>query len=230
MNKFQITVVAGAAINLAVVLLLPPFDNHPLGRGISSFDAFYPVFSAPPSGTINTGLLYFEIIAVLLNAALAWLLLQNRPEQPGRPRTRWQSVVQWLAVADLLLILLFPPFETRSLSSLGVNYFDGFGFALTGSVQQSVFLPLLLLELFLLAINASSHWLAFGMLSGGQDEINGMQANSTVAMTRARSPNAVGAAQFGRAKRDRRVNQNPGYSGPERRHNKDRRQKPAGAA
>jgi hypothetical protein len=233
MNKFQLTVMAGAVLNFALLLLFPPFDRFPLGRGTSTFDAFYPLFAAPPTGVINTGLLYIEIMVVSLNAALGWLMMQGVPENPVRPRVRWQSALQWLVIADLLLILLFPPFEVRPLSPLGMNSFDGFRFAPTGSVQQGIFLPLLFLELLLLAVNAAAFWLAFGMVSGGAGEIRPAQAAASLApapVTRP-APRSFGAdGQYGRAKRDRRVNQNPGYSGPERRHNKERRRSPPRAA
>src|SRR5258708_20017174 len=96
------------------MLFAPPFDRQSLWRmGPASFDAFYPAFAAPVTATLNSGLLYLEIFTALINAVLAWLLLQDAPEQPSRPRVRWQNVLQWLVIANLLLILLFPPFESH---------------------------------------------------------------------------------------------------------------------
>src|SRR5882762_10157758 len=113
MNKFQLTVLIAALTNLALMLLFPPFNSQSMLRaGPASFDAFYSVFDAPVSATLNSGLLYLEVFFVLVNAVLAWLLLQAAPEQPSRPRVRWQTVLQWLIIANLLLVLLFPPFET----------------------------------------------------------------------------------------------------------------------
>src|SRR6267378_3741156 len=114
MNKFQLTVLIAALANLALLLLFPPFNSQSLWRaGPPSFDAFYPAFDAPVNATLNSGLLYLEIFFVLVNAVLAWVLLQGAPQEPSRPRVRWQSVLQWLVIANLLLILLFPPFETQ---------------------------------------------------------------------------------------------------------------------
>jgi len=231
MNKFQLTVIVGAVINLALALLFPPFDRYPLGRGMAAFDAFYPLMAAPPAGFINTGLLYIEIMAVAFNAALAWLMLQGSAEDPAQPRTRPQSVLQVLVFADLLLILLFPPFEARSLSSFGMNSFDGFGFALAGNIQQGIFLPLLFLELLLLALNAAACWLAFGMLSGGEADAGRIQAAAAPAAAPRSQPQSDGTGrQFGRAKSARRVKQDPAYAGPERRKLKDRRRNPQGPA
>src|SRR4030088_629359 len=161
MNKFQLTALIAALANLAVLLLFPPFNNQSLLRaGPASFDAFYPAFDAPASATLNSGLLYLEIFFVLVNAVLAWVLLQGAPQQPSRPRVRWQNVLQWVVIANLLLILLFPPFETQPDRA-----FEGFRFALGGSVQRGIFLPFLFLELFLLALDAAALWLAFGLVA-----------------------------------------------------------------
>ena len=215
MNNFQLTVMIAALANLAVLLLFPPFNSQPLGlTGASTFDAFYPVFDWPVKGTINSGLLYLEIFAVLINATLAWLLLQGTPQRPTRPRFRWQIVLQWLVVADLLIALLFPPFETRPLEArLAERAFEGFGFVLSGSVQRGIFIPLLFMELLLLALNATALWLAFGLVDRGS-EASG-----------AESPGAPGQAggQIGRSGVDRRQRRDAGYAGPERRRGIDRR-------
>jgi hypothetical protein len=213
-NNFQLTVLIAALANLALLLLFPPFDSQPLGlSGSATFDAFYPVFDWPVKGTINSGLLYLEVFAVLFNATLAWLLLQGTPRRPAVPRFRWQIVLQWLVVADLLLLLLFPPFETRPLEArLGERAFEGFAFVLSGSVQRGIFVPLLFMEILLLALNATALWLAFGLVDRGSD-------------AGAESPGAPGpeAGQIGRSGVDRRQRRDAHYKGPERRRGIDRR-------
>jgi hypothetical protein len=174
------------------------------------------VFDWPARGTLNSGLLYLEILPVLINAALAWLLLQGTPRQPSRPRIRWQSVLQWLVIADLLLILMFPPFETLPLAArMGERAFEGFRFVLSGSIQRGVFLPLLFLELLMLALNATALWLAFGFVAR-EGETTGVE--SPVA------PGSVGG-QMGRSGSDRRKHQDPRYDGPDRRSGIDRRER-----
>jgi hypothetical protein len=220
-NKFQLTVLIAGVANLALLLLFPPFNSQSLLRaGPASFDAFYPMFDAPANATLNSGLLYLEIFSVLFNAVLAWLLLQGAPQQPSRPRVRWENVLQWMVIADLVLILLFPPFETQPDRA-----FEGFRFALSGSVQRGIFLPFLFLELFLLALNAAALWLAFGLVARWS-ETDG--AESPVP-----EPVAAGSAtldpdrsQIGRSDRDRRQDPDPQFGGPERRRGIERRKRP----
>jgi len=218
MNKFQLTVLIAALANLALMLIFPPFNNQSLFRvGPASFDAFYPAFDAPVNATLNSGLLYLEVFFVLVNAVLAWLLLQGAPEQPSRPRVRWQSVLQWLVIANLLLILLFPPFETQPDRA-----FEGFRFALSGSVQRGIFLPFLFLELFLLALDAAALWLAFGLVARW-DETNGAESPAEpepfAEAGMARGPDS----RIGRSDSDRRQGQDPDFPGPERRRGIERR-------
>jgi hypothetical protein len=219
MNRFQLTVLIAALADLALLLLFPPFNNQSMLRaGPASFDAFYPAFDAPVNATLNSGLLYLEIFSVLINAVLAWLLLQGTPQQPSRPRVRWQNVLQWLVVADLLLILLFPPFETQPDRA-----FEGFRFALSGNVQRGIFLPFLLLELFLLALNAAALWLAFGLVARWDQTkvVESPAVPEPLAAAGAESDSERG--QIGRSGRDRRQRQDPNYTGPERRSRIERR-------
>jgi hypothetical protein len=221
MNKFQLTVLIAALANLALLLLFPPFNNQSLLRaGPASFDAFYPAFDAPVNATLNSGLLYLEIFFVLVNAVLAWLLLQGAPQEPSRPRVRWQSVLQWLVIANLLLILLFPPFETQPDRA-----FEGFRFALSGSVQRGIFLPFLFLELFLLALDAAVLWLAFGLVarSDGADGVEFAGPESFAAASVAPGPET---RQIGRSDRDRRQGGNRHFDGPELRRGIERRKRP----
>src|SRR6267143_206059 len=221
MNKFQLTVLIAALANLALLLLFPPFNNQSLLRaGPASFDAFYPAFDAPVNATLNSGLLYLEIFFVLVNAVLAWLLLQGAPQEPSRPRVRWQSVLQWLVIANLLLILLFPPFESQPDRA-----FEGFRFALSGSVQRGIFLPFLFLELFLLALDAAVLWLAFGLVARW-DEVDGSESAGPESFAEASAAPGPDRSQIGRSDRDRRQCEDPHFGGPERRRGIERRKRP----
>ena len=221
MNKFQLTVLIAALANLALMLLFPPFNNQSLLRtGPASFDAFYPAFDAPVTATLNSGLLYLEIFSVLVNAVLAWLLLQGAPQEPSRPRVRWQSVLQWLVIANLLLILLFPPFETQPDRT-----FEGFRFALSGSVQRGIFLPFLFLELFLLALDAAVLWLAFGLVARSDEASDAEFATEPESLAEANSAPGPERHQIGRSDRDRRQRLDPNFSGPERRSGTERRKR-----
>ena len=87
MNSSQTTVVIVAAINLALMLLFPPHDSLSLWRGgIPTLDGFYFVFARHYNTQTQTNgdLLTLEILWLLINAAFAWLLLQNvRPPGEG---------------------------------------------------------------------------------------------------------------------------------------------------
>jgi hypothetical protein len=218
MNKFQLTVLLAALANLALMLIFPPFNSQSMLRaGPASFDAFYPVFDAPVSATLNSGLLYLEVFFVLVNAVLAWVLLQGAPQQPSSPRVRWQNVLQWMVIANLLLILLFPPFETQPDRA-----FEGFRFALSGSVQRGIFLPFLFLELFLLALDAAALWLAFGFVARW-DEADGGESTAEPESF-AEAGMAPGPdSRIGRSDHDRRQGEDPHFGGPERRRGIERR-------
>jgi hypothetical protein len=221
MNKFQLTVLIAALANLALMLLFPPFNSQSLLRaGPASFDAFYPAFGAPVNAILNSGLLYLEIFFVLVNAVLAWLLLQGAPQEPSRPRVRWQSVLQWLVIANLLLILLFPPFETQPDRA-----FEGFRFALSGSVQRGIFLPFLFLELFLLALDTAALWLAFGFVARW-DEADGAEFAEPESFAEASAAPGPDRSQIGRSDRDRRQDRDRRFDGPERRRGIERRKRP----
>ena len=221
MNKFQLTVLIGALANLALMLMFPPFNSQSLWRaGPASFNAFYPAFDAPVNATLNSGLLYLEIFFVLINAVLAWVLLQGAPQEPSRPRVRWQSVLQWLVIANLLLILLFPPFETQPDRA-----FEGFRFALSGSVQRGIFLPFLFLELFLLALDAAVLWLAFGVVARWEGADGAELSGEPESYSEANAAPGPDRHQIGRSDRDRRHGPDPHFGGPERRSGAERRKR-----
>lgn len=67
-----------AAIDLVVVVLFPPFESvfALTNAALPSFEGFYFLFGQRPNHTIVT-LLYIEVIFVLVNAALAWLIFKQ---------------------------------------------------------------------------------------------------------------------------------------------------------
>ncbi|MEW6690756.1 MAG: hypothetical protein AB1452_16885, partial [Pseudomonadota bacterium] len=159
MNRSQKIVLGGALVNLLLLMLFPPYDVESLMRGTPVFDAFHPVFAAPPNGIVNANLLYFGLLAVFANAALAWLLLASGKD--GRPRFDPGNVVVLMAFANLVVVFLFPPYEAVSVSGrFGGGSFDGFYFALGGTVRRTIFLPLLTIEVMYALLNACAFWLA----------------------------------------------------------------------
>ena len=78
--NYQNAILLGVAINLVVILLFSPFENHSsITQAIlPSFQGFYFIFAAPPEHVIVTAILYIEVIFVLVNGALLWLLFKER--------------------------------------------------------------------------------------------------------------------------------------------------------
>ena len=76
-------VVLFAVVNLAVVLLFPPFENYASMSRMSGtwFDGFYFLFGDKWHRRFYLPLLYIEVLWVLINAALLWLLLRDPAPQ-----------------------------------------------------------------------------------------------------------------------------------------------------
>lgn len=158
MNRFQKLVLVLAAANAVAIALFPPYDRESLA-GTPVFDAFHPIFAAPASGLINANLLYTALFAVFANAAALWLALASGKD--GRPRFDPGNLVVILAIANLALVFLFPPYETPPVSGKfgGGGGFDGFQFALGGTGRRTIFIPLLYIEVIFALLNACVAWL-----------------------------------------------------------------------
>lgn len=77
------TLVAGA-LNLALIMLFPPFENYASAARLSGtyFDSFYFVFGDKWTRSIHVPLLYLEVLCVLINTALLWLMMrESRPAE-----------------------------------------------------------------------------------------------------------------------------------------------------
>lgn len=160
MNSSQVTVLAVAAAGIILMLLFPPYDSMAIGRGAPTFDAYYFVFDRQYNKTINSDLLFLQLGWVLINASLGWLLLKNySPESAIMSR---RTAVLLFGVANLALLLLFPPFENYASSTrFSGTYFDSFYFLFGDKWQRRIYLPLLYLEVLYLLVNIALLWLLF---------------------------------------------------------------------
>lgn len=72
------------AANLAVILLFPPFENYTSSARFSGtyFDSFYFLFGDKWQRRIYVPLLYLEVLYVLVNTALLWLLFRDPASPP----------------------------------------------------------------------------------------------------------------------------------------------------
>ena len=229
MNRFQKVVLFGAAIALAILFLFPPFNLVTLGRGAPAFDAFYPMFAVPPNRVMNADVLYLFAFGVLINAALAWLLLAGSKSSPGEPRIDEQVVVIVFGIVNLAVVLLFPPMEAFPFAQrITVGTFDGFYFAFGDKSRRSIFIPLLYMEGLFVLTSACAFWLAMSIARRSQPADPGpltMLAQADVLRERAGAilGGALAGGSVSKRGPERRTRRDPAFEGLERRKKADRR-------
>jgi hypothetical protein len=218
MNRFQKILLCGAVLDILVLFLFPPYDFVSVGRGAPMFDAFYPMFSAPPNRVINGDVLYLFSFAVLINAALGWLLLAGSRMAPNAPRIEAQTLVIVFGMVNLAVAFLFPPMEAFPFAQrITVGTFDGFYFAFGDKSRRSIFVPLLYMEVLFALTNACAFWLAMSIAGRSAPSASGTPPVHT-------GPGPVVAAP--KRGPERRKRQDPAYKGPERRKKSERRSAP----
>ncbi|MFM9967559.1 MAG: hypothetical protein ACKVQK_04025 [Burkholderiales bacterium] len=76
---WQRVVMFGVGINLLLVLLFPPMENYyaVTRAALPSFDGFYFLFGDHGARAIVPQMLYIEVIFILINGALLYLLLRK---------------------------------------------------------------------------------------------------------------------------------------------------------
>jgi hypothetical protein len=163
MNRQQAIALWVAAANLVLVLAFPPYDYLSMAHGyVPTFGGFHFVGSAPPNSLLNHNFLILEEIVILIDAGIAWLLLRNKAPDRGRRFSRGQRAVMWLVAINLVLILLFPPFEHyQAISKAALPSFDGFYFVFGDTAQKQIVSALLYIEVALVLINGGLLWLLF---------------------------------------------------------------------
>jgi len=163
MNRRQWFAISIAVANLALVLLFPPYDYASLQRAnIPTFDGFHFALTTRPNRVINSNFLTLEVIVVLINAAIAWLLLRSRVQPQARKGNRYQRGVLWFVALNLVLVLLFPPFENyQAITKAALPSFEGFYFLFGDNALRQIVTPILYIEVALLLINGCLLWLLF---------------------------------------------------------------------
>ena len=70
-------------VNLVLVLLFPPFESvyAVTSATLPTFEGFYLIFSQKPSHLIVISLLYIEVIFILVNGALLWLIFKPKSSE-----------------------------------------------------------------------------------------------------------------------------------------------------
>lgn len=242
MNKYQRVVVIVAAVNIALMLLFPPFLDSPLRRGVlPSFEGFYPLFSAYGVKRIHNELLTLQIMFVVINGLIAWLVLDRQAVKGDLPEFRYTRAIGIFLLANLALLLAFPPFESyASLLKYDAPTFDGFYFVGGDKRHRNFFIPILYLETTLVVINTLVIWLLFNTVRRAElfakekilELAQALPPEQLAEVSKTLSYKAI-HPEHGEAQQepqlgagpDRRKYQDPRYRGPERRKGGDRRYK-----
>lgn len=163
MNRQQAIALCVAAANLILVIAFPPYDYLSLARGnVPTFGGFHFIGAPPANALLNHNFLTLEIIVVLINAGIAWLLLRDGAGRAVRRISRGQRGVLWLMAFNLVLVLLFPPFENYyAITKAALPSFDGFYFLFGDNVQRQIVSTLLYIEVTLVLVNSGLLWLLF---------------------------------------------------------------------
>ncbi len=149
-----ITLIA-ALINSALISLFPPYDYQSLMHGdVSTFAGFYWIFGSHPNYVVNANFQTLEYLVVLINAGIAWLQFSGQPKS-GAKKQFWRRGLLWLVATNLIVMLLFPPFENyASVTKAILPSFEGFYFVFGDNSQRQLVTPILYIEITLLLINA----------------------------------------------------------------------------
>ena len=163
MNRHQRIAVKIAAVNLLLVLLFPPFDQHSIVSALApTFAGFYFILNPPPVGAINFSVLMVEMMVVVVNAGIAWLLLRDRAPSAAKPGRRLQNAVVVATGANLILMLLFPPITTvYALPEAIPPAFEGFHFILNLGPNHAIATSMLYMEVIFILVNGGLFWLSF---------------------------------------------------------------------
>jgi len=161
MNRPQSIALGVAAVNLAVILLFPPFDEYVVGNlNVPIFGGFRWLLAGGARTVVNQSLLYLEVIVVLVNGAIAWLLLRDKPATPTRRRFSYQYAVLIGIAVNLVLIVLFPPFENAyAVTGAALPSFEGFYFVFARNPHHTIVATILYLEGALVLVNGALLWL-----------------------------------------------------------------------
>ena len=168
MNRNQAIALAVAAANVALILLFPPFDTYSLGKGqMPVFGGFYFYPSHNESMIVNSSLLFLEIFVILINTTIAALLLSIKKSSLTRRSVSLQNATLIVVAVNLVVILLFPPFESVfALSRAAIPTFEGFYFVFARQQHHVIVTAVLYLEVFFVLINGAIFWLIFRDKSG----------------------------------------------------------------
>ena len=164
MNRKQKIALWLGMANLAVLLLFPPFDSFPFtDTRALIFAGFQFVFAHGRNEVINGDVLFLEIVVLLVNVGVAWLLLRDVKHALGtRQHFNYQNAILLVVAANLIVILLFPPFEHfNAVTGALLPTFQGFYFIFSAGQMLTIVTPILYLEVIFVLFNGAVLWLLF---------------------------------------------------------------------
>lgn len=163
MNRNQGMALAIAAANLLLILLFPPFDQYSIAASrLPVFAGFDFYFSKPQYSEVNRSLLLLEVFVVLINAGIGWLLLRHDAPDAPRHRRNVRNVILIAIGVNLVIVLLFPPFESVfALTNAALPSFDGFYFIFVRPLNHVIVSTLLYLEAAFILVNGALLWMMF---------------------------------------------------------------------
>lgn len=163
MSRAQKVLLALTAFNLALILLFPPFDDYSVtSNDVAIFGGFQFFFSKSANSVINSSFLFLEIAVVLVNASIFWLISLENAAKSGKKKFSYRKATLILVAANLVGILLFPPFEYISnMTRAMIPTFEGFYFLFAHPPYRVIVTPILWMEVIFVLINGGLLLLAF---------------------------------------------------------------------
>lgn len=112
--------------------------------------------------TLNSSLLYLEIMVVLINLGVMWMLTEQDARRKANNKFNFRKAAMILIICNLLGALMFPPFEYISnMTNALIPTFEGFYFIFSHPPYRVIVTPVLYLEVIFILINGGLMLLAF---------------------------------------------------------------------
>ncbi len=164
MNRQQRIALWVGLANLAVILLFPPFDSFSYTDTQSLvFAGFQFVFGSEHNELLNYDMLFLEVVVLLINVAIVWLLLRDvKHILVARRHFNYQNAILLMVAVNLTAALLFPPFESSyAMSKAVLPSFQGFYFIFSAGAMLTIVTPILYIEVIFVLFNGAVLWLLF---------------------------------------------------------------------
>ena len=114
---------------------------------------------------------------VLVNAGIAWLLLRDKPAAAARRWMGLQNATLIFTGVNLVLVLLFPPFESvYAITKAMLPTFEGFYFIFSQKPNHVIVTALLYIEVTFILVNGALLWLIFAPKSSEELAAERMRA------------------------------------------------------